>query len=149
MRRMSIDEVGLQLEHVLFMPTETLQNLIIISCYRWFHLSSYLMERYPIIALTTDTSSAISFRCFVTIEEDDLLLSNSRECGCAILLFMFGVMIWVRDGVATIPTTLIICSSDTEYVDQCVTLTPSSFVSPEQATLVSGVEKINMEREDL
>ena len=35
------------------------------------------------------------------------------------------------------------------YVDQCVTLTPSSFVSPEQAPLVSGVEKINMEREDL
>ena len=35
-----------------------------------------------------------------------------------------------------------------EYVDQCVTLTPSSFVSPEQAPLVSGVEKINMERKD-
>ena len=28
---MSIDEVGLQLEHVLFMPTETLRNLIIMS----------------------------------------------------------------------------------------------------------------------
>ena len=52
------------------------------------------------------------------------------------------------DGVATIPTTLIIRSSDTEYVDQCVTLTPSSFVSPEQAPLVGGVEKINLERED-
>ena len=61
---------------------------------------------------------------------------------------MFGVMFWVRDGVATIPTTMIICSSDIEYVDQCVTLTPSSFVSPDQAPPVSGVEKINMERED-
>ena len=30
MRRMSIEEVGLQLEHVLLMPTETLQNLIIM-----------------------------------------------------------------------------------------------------------------------
>ena len=29
-----------------------------------------------------------------------------------------------------------------EYVDQCVTLTPSSFVSPEQAPLVSGIEKL-------
>ena len=57
---------------------------------------------------------------------------------------MLGVMLWVLDVVATIPTTLIIRSSDTEYVDQCVTLTPSSFVSPEQAPLVSGVQKINM-----
>ena len=61
---------------------------------------------------------------------------------------MVGVMLWVRDGVATIPSTLIILSSDTEYVDQCVTLNPSSFVSPEQSPLVSGVEKISMERED-
>ena len=34
------------------------------------------------------------------------------------------------------------------YVDQCVTLTPSSFVYPEKAPLVNGVEEINMERED-
>ena len=60
---------------------------------------------------------------------------------------MCGVKLWVRDGVATIPTTLTIRSSDTEYVDQCVTLTPSSFVSPEQASLVSGVDKINLDRE--
>ena len=84
----------------------------------------------------------------MTIEDDYILLSKIREWGCAILLFMFGVMLWVRDGLATIPTTLTIRSSDTEYVDQCVTLTPSSFVSPEQTPLVSGVEKINMERED-
>ena len=51
---------------------------------------------------------------------------------------MLGVMLRVRDGVATIPSTLIIRSSDIEYVDQCVTLTPSSFVSPDQAPLVSG-----------
>ena len=57
-------------------------------------------------------------------------------------------MLWVWDGVATIPSTLIIRSSDTEYVDQCVTFTPSSFVSPDQGPLVSGVEKINMERDD-
>ena len=44
---------------------------------------------------------------------------------------------------SNVPTTLIIRSSDTEYVDQCVTLTPSSVVSLEQAPLVSGVEKIN------
>ena len=75
--------------------------------------------------------------------------SKLREWGCTILLFMFGVMLRVRDGVATIPSTLIIHSSYTGYVDQCVTLTPSSFVSPEQAPLVSGVEKINIEREDL
>ena len=61
---------------------------------------------------------------------------------------MLGVMLRVRDGVSTIPSTLIIRSSDTEFVDQCVTLTPSSFVSPEQTLLVSGVEKINMDRED-
>ena len=95
------------------------------GCCRWFHLSSYLIGCYPIIALTTDTSSCTSFWCFVTIEDDDILLSNIREWGCTILLFMFRVMLWVRDGVATIPTTLIIRSSDTEYVDQCVTLTPS------------------------
>ena len=76
-----------------------------------------------------------------------ILLSHFPERGCAILLFMFGVMLWVRDGVATIPTTHVIRSSGTEYVDQCVTLNPSSFVSPEQTPLVSGVEKINMERE--
>ena len=87
-------------------------------------------------------------RGFVTIEDDDLLLSNSRECGCTILVFMFGVMLWVRDGVATIPTTLIIRSSDTEYVDRCVTLTPSCFVSPEQAPLVGGVDEIYIDRED-
>ena len=68
------------------------------------------------------------FRCFMTIEDDYLLLLKIREWGCTILLFMFGVMLWVRDGVATIPTTLIIRSSDTKYVDQCVTLTPSSSV---------------------
>ena len=57
---------------------------------------------------------------------------------------MLGVMLRVQDGVATIPSTLIIRSSDIGHVDQCVTLTPS-FVSPEQAPLVSGVEKINVE----
>ena len=82
------------------------------------------------------------------LQDDDVLLSNFCERGCAILLFMFGVMLWVRDGVATIPTTPIILSSDNEYVDQCVTLTPSSFVSPEQTPLVGGVEKINIDRED-
>ena len=85
------------------------------------------------------------------IRDDRRRLDSSckiREWGCVILLFMFGVMLWVRDGVATIPSTLIIRSSDTEYVDQCVTLTPSCFVSQEQAPLVSGVEKINMDRED-
>ena len=61
---------------------------------------------------------------------------------------MFGVMLWVRNGVATIPSTLIIRSSDTEYVDQCVALTPSGFVSPEQAPLVGGVEKINLKHEE-
>ena len=35
-----------------------------------------------------------------------------------------------------------------EYVDQCVTFTPSSFVSPESASLVSGVEKINLKPEE-
>ena len=79
------------------------------------------------------------------IQDDVIHLSNFGEWGCAILLFMFGVMLRVWDGVATIPTTLISCSSDTKYVDECVTLTPSSFVSPEQAPLVIGVEKINME----
>ena len=82
------------------------------------------------------------------IQDDDVLLSNFCEWSCTILLFMFGVMLWVRDGVATIPSTLIIRSSGNEYMDQCVTFTPSSFVSPEQAPLVSGVEKIDMERED-
>ena len=103
---------------------------------------------YPIIASTTDTSSSMSLWCFATIEDDYILLSKLREWGCTIPLFMFGVMLSVWNGVATIPTTLIIRSSDIEYVHQCVTLTPSSFVSPEQAPLVSGVEKINMERED-
>ena len=67
----------------------------------------------------------MSFWCFTTIEDDYILLSDFPEWSCAVLLFLFGVMLWVRDGVATIPTTLIIHSSDTEYVDQCVTLTPS------------------------
>ena len=44
----------------------------------------------------------------MTIEDDYILLSKICEWGCAILLFMFGVMLWVRDGVATIPTTLIV-----------------------------------------
>ena len=79
------------------------------------------------------------FRCFVAIEDDYILLSKICEWGCAIHFFMSGVMLWVRDGVATILTTLIIRSSDTKYVDQCVTLTPSSFVSPEQPPLVSGL----------
>ena len=69
---------------------------------------------YPRIALTTDTFPSMFSRCSVTIEDDHILLSYFRECGCAILLFMFGVMLWVQDGVATIPTTLIIRSSDTE-----------------------------------
>ena len=106
------------------------------------------MGCYLIIALTTDTSSSVSLGCFATIEDDYILLSKLPGWGCTILLLMFGVMLRVRDGVATIPSTLIIRSSDTEYVNQCVTLTSSSFVSPEQTPLVSGVEKINMERED-
>ena len=103
---------------------------------------------YPMIALTTDTFLSMFSGVSSMIQDDDVLLSIFRELSCTILLFMFGVMLRVRGGVATIPSTLIICSSDTEYVDQCVTLTPSSFVSLEQAPLVSGVEKINMERED-
>ena len=82
------------------------------------------------------------------VKDDYILLSKICEWGCAILLFMFGVMLCVWDGVATIPNTLIIRSSDTEYVDQCGTLTPSHFVSPEQALLVSGFDKINLDRED-
>ena len=95
--------------------------------------------------MTTDTPSSMSSGDSLQSKTPTSSLSYFRELSCAILLFMFRVMLWVRDGVATTPTTLIIRSSDIEYVDQCVTLTPSSFVSPEPAPLVSGVEKINMD----
>ena len=39
------------------------------------------------------------------------------EVDCTILLFMYGVILWVRDGVMTIPTTLIIRSCYDELVD--------------------------------
>ena len=84
----------------------------------------------------------------MTIEDDDILLSHFREWGCMIHLFKYGVNClgaeWSRDHT-DYPHHSLLC---VEYVDQCVTLTPSSFVSPEQAPLVRGVEKINMEREE-
>ena len=57
------------------------------------------------------------------------------------------LIVWVLDGLITQPLPLLFDLYDGP-VDQCVTLTPSSFVSPEQTPLVSGVEKVNMERED-
>ena len=70
-----------------------------------------------------DTSDSF-FRRFANITCQDLR-SEFRELGYAIRLFMYGVILWVRDGVATIPTTLSIRSYYIELMDQCVTSTPS------------------------
>ena len=75
MRRMSIGEVGRPREHVLFMPTELLQNLIMMFSYRWFRLSSYLMGCY-LIALTTDTFSL----CLPVFRDHWPLLGLRSQC---------------------------------------------------------------------
>ena len=87
------------------------------------------------------------FRCSVTIK-DDYILPLKFVSG--VVRFTYSgteLIVWVLDGLITQPLPLLFDLYDGP-VDQCVTLTPSSFVSPEQAPLVSGVEKINVEQED-
>ena len=55
MRRISIEEVGPQLEHVLLMPTETLHNLIIMFVIGGSTFPAIIHGCYPMVALTTDT----------------------------------------------------------------------------------------------
>ena len=60
-----------------------------------------------------------------------------------VVLFTYSgtkLIVWVLDGLITRPLPLLFDLYDGP-MDQCVTLTPSSFVSPEQASLVSGVER--------
>ena len=100
MRRISIGEVVRPHEHVLFMPTELLQK-----SYHYVFLSvvPFLQLSYGMLSHSVDhryLSLHVS-RCFVTIEDDYILLSKIREWGCVIHLFKYGVNClgaeWSRD----------------------------------------------------
>ena len=78
MRMINIGEVGGTHEHVLFRPTEPLRNLIamLLSVVPPLQLSDGMLSDYSI---ATDTSSSMSFRCFVTIEDDEIPPSMFHE----------------------------------------------------------------------
>ena len=87
------------------------------------------------------------------------------EVDCMILLFVYRVMLWVRDGVATIPTTLIIAFVTLNWWINVIVATSIfvlrrpilSAIRRKRASssfggaviLVSGVEKIVTSQEDL
>ena len=90
MRRMSIGEVGVNLEHVLFMPMKPLRNLIIISFFESLSChSGGFQDVGTLLYSKPEEDMWNSFRRFANTASEDLQ-SEFRELGCVIRLIIYG-----------------------------------------------------------
>ena len=97
MRRMSIGEVGVHPEHVLFMPMEPLRNLITLS----FHTISFT------------TSGALQRKDIIIHSESDeefvKIFSLNLESTVALFSYSYAeLIVWVWDGLITLPRLLLL-----------------------------------------
>jgi hypothetical protein len=88
MRRTSIGEVGVYLEHVLFMPMEPSRNLIIVSFIRFL---LYLPVFSDVMTSSTSDPMQSWHHPFVPNTAYEDLHSKFRELSCLIFLFMYRV----------------------------------------------------------